>query len=117
MHEAIESRARREKCASEKIEMREDGGLSPSGGGLACCVRRAGGGKRGLHHRSDAVAKGRRQELSETREFCETRDIGVPIAAPSQTVAEVRSVADAVVPGARIRRGLYYRYLLRWTKR
>lgn len=46
----------------------------------------------------------------------ETRDIGVPVTAPHESLAEIRSVARAVIPGARVRRGLYYRYLLRWTK-
>lgn len=42
----------------------------------------------------------------------ETRDIGVPIAEPQESLAELRSMADEVLPGAKIRRGLYYRYLL-----
>jgi SAM-dependent methyltransferase len=46
----------------------------------------------------------------------ESRDIGVPTAGPRETLAEIRAVATGVVPGARIRRGLYYRYLLRWTQ-
>lgn len=46
----------------------------------------------------------------------ETRDIGVPVAAPRESLAEIRSTARQLLPGARIRRGLYYRYLLRWTK-
>ena len=46
----------------------------------------------------------------------ETRDIGVPIATPEESLRQIRSVAGAVLPGVRIRRALYYRYLLRWTK-
>lgn len=46
----------------------------------------------------------------------ETRDIGVPVTAPQESLAEIRSMARTVIPGARARRGLYYRYLLRWTK-
>ncbi len=44
----------------------------------------------------------------------ETRDIGVPVAEARENLAEIRRVADDVLPGADIRRGLYYRYLLRW---
>ena len=44
------------------------------------------------------------------------RDIGVPVAEPREGPREIRRTAAAVLPGARIRRGLYYRYLLRWTK-
>lgn len=45
----------------------------------------------------------------------ETPDIGVPIAAPRESLREIRSAARRLLPGARIRRGLYYRYLLRWS--
>jgi hypothetical protein len=44
----------------------------------------------------------------------ETRSIGVPVANPRESLAEIRAVAADVLPNARIRRGLYYRYLLRW---
>lgn len=44
----------------------------------------------------------------------ETRDVGVAVARPTETLDEIRQVADEVLPGASIRRGLYYRYLLRW---
>jgi 2-polyprenyl-3-methyl-5-hydroxy-6-metoxy-1,4-benzoquinol methylase len=47
----------------------------------------------------------------------ETRDIGVPVVEPSNDLREIRSIADEEVPGARIRRGLYYRYLLDWSAR
>ena len=46
----------------------------------------------------------------------ETGDIGVPTAPPRESLAEIGSAARALLPGVRIRRGLYYRYLLRWTK-
>ena len=46
----------------------------------------------------------------------ETRDIGVPLAVPREDLREIRDAARAALPGARVRRGLYYRYLLRWTK-
>lgn len=45
----------------------------------------------------------------------ESRDIGVPVAEPRQNLREIRRTAGEVLPGARIRRGLYYRYLLRWA--
>ncbi len=46
----------------------------------------------------------------------ETRDIGVTVAQPCESLAEIRRVAGAVLPGARIRRALYYRYRLHWRK-
>lgn len=45
----------------------------------------------------------------------ETPDIGVPIAEPRESLAGIRHLADDVIPGAVIRRGLYYRYLLSWV--
>lgn len=44
----------------------------------------------------------------------ETRDIGVPVADPAESLDEIRRITDEVLPGATIRRALYYRYLLRW---
>lgn len=46
----------------------------------------------------------------------ETRDIGVVIAQPRESLREIRRVFDDVIPGAVVRRALYYRYLLRWRK-
>jgi hypothetical protein len=46
----------------------------------------------------------------------ETRDIGVVTAHPRENLGEIRRVADEVLPGADVRRGLYYRYLLRWRR-
>ncbi|MCT1477250.1 bifunctional 2-polyprenyl-6-hydroxyphenol methylase/3-demethylubiquinol 3-O-methyltransferase UbiG [Microbacterium sp. p3-SID336] len=46
----------------------------------------------------------------------ESRDIGVATAAPRESLAEIRTTAETVLPGVRVRRGLYYRYLLSWTK-
>ena len=46
----------------------------------------------------------------------ETRDIGVVVAHPRENLDEIRRVADTVIPGADVRRGLYYRYLLRWRQ-
>ncbi|MHA3020482.1 class I SAM-dependent methyltransferase [Mycobacterium sp. BMJ-28] len=45
----------------------------------------------------------------------ETRDIGVVVAEPRESLSEIRRTAAQVLPGASVRRGLYYRYLLRWT--
>jgi 2-polyprenyl-3-methyl-5-hydroxy-6-metoxy-1,4-benzoquinol methylase len=42
----------------------------------------------------------------------ETRDIGLPVADPSDSLDEIRQVADDVLPGTVIRRALYYRYRL-----
>jgi len=47
----------------------------------------------------------------------ETRDIGVAVAEPRESLVEIRRVADDVLPGAVIRRGLYYRYRLCWRNR
>ena len=44
----------------------------------------------------------------------ETCNIGVAVADPRESLAEIRQAAEDVLPGARIRRGLYYRYRLRW---
>lgn len=46
----------------------------------------------------------------------EVRDIGVAVADPRENLDEIRRVAGDVLPGAVIRRALYYRYLLRWTQ-
>jgi hypothetical protein len=44
----------------------------------------------------------------------EARNIGVPVTEPRESLAEIRAIADDPLPNASIRRGLYYRYLLRW---
>lgn len=43
-------------------------------------------------------------------------NIGVPTKVPEISLEQVRTVAKEQLPGVRIRRGLYYRYLLEWTK-
>ncbi|MCV7281186.1 class I SAM-dependent methyltransferase [Mycolicibacterium flavescens] len=47
----------------------------------------------------------------------ETPDIGVEVSEPQQSLAEIRRTVHTVLPGAMIRRALYYRYLLRWSPR
>lgn len=47
----------------------------------------------------------------------ETRDIGVAVADPRESLHEIRRVTADVLPGAVIRRGLYYRYRLLWRNR
>lgn len=42
---------------------------------------------------------------------------GCPIKKPSLSLTEIRKIARRELPGVKIRRGLYYRYLLIWTKR
>lgn len=42
--------------------------------------------------------------------------VGFPVARPRESLSEIRSVTARLLPGRRIRRALYYRYLLRWTK-
>lgn len=47
----------------------------------------------------------------------EVADIGVVMTDPREGVDDIRAVADEVLPGAVVRRALYYRYLLRWEHR
>jgi SAM-dependent methyltransferase len=44
----------------------------------------------------------------------ETRDIGVAVTDPNEGLGEIRRAVTDVLPGARIRRGVYYRYRLLW---
>lgn len=44
----------------------------------------------------------------------ETRNIGVLVTEPEESLREIRRVTADVLPGAAIRRGLYYRYRLLW---
>jgi 2-polyprenyl-3-methyl-5-hydroxy-6-metoxy-1,4-benzoquinol methylase len=44
----------------------------------------------------------------------ETRNVGVRVADPRESLGEIRRVADEILPRAVIRRGLYYRYRLLW---
>jgi SAM-dependent methyltransferase len=46
----------------------------------------------------------------------ETQDVGVPVRDAIESLTVVRGIAADVLPGSRIERGLYYRYLLEWTK-
>jgi len=47
----------------------------------------------------------------------EVADVGVVMTDPQESLAEIRSVVDdELLPGATVRRALYYRYLLRWRK-
>jgi 2-polyprenyl-3-methyl-5-hydroxy-6-metoxy-1,4-benzoquinol methylase len=46
----------------------------------------------------------------------ETRNIGVVVTDPEEGLDDIRRIADEVVPGASVRGGLYYRYLLRWKR-
>ena len=47
----------------------------------------------------------------------ETRNIGVKVQDPQEGLDDIRSTVAEVLPGASVRRALYYRYLLRWTIR
>lgn len=42
--------------------------------------------------------------------------IGVPVAAPTLSLKEIRDICRYHLPEAKIRPGLYYRYLLLWAK-
>lgn len=46
----------------------------------------------------------------------EHRDIHVVTADPIQNLREIREAAGRLLPGCKIRRGLYYRYILTWSK-
>ncbi|RCS63128.1 class I SAM-dependent methyltransferase [Microbacterium sp. JB110] len=46
----------------------------------------------------------------------ETADVGVPTTEPRENLAVIRHVSRKVLPGRKLRRGLYYRYLLTWEK-
>jgi hypothetical protein len=46
----------------------------------------------------------------------ETRNIGVVIKDPQEGLDDIRGMVDDVLPGASVRRALYYRYLLRWKR-
>jgi 2-polyprenyl-3-methyl-5-hydroxy-6-metoxy-1,4-benzoquinol methylase len=45
----------------------------------------------------------------------ETRDIGVVVKDPQEGLDDIRRAVNDVLPGASVRRALYYRYLLRWA--
>jgi hypothetical protein len=45
-----------------------------------------------------------------------TYDGNMPGAAPELTVRQVREQAQALLPGARVRRLLFWRYLLEWER-
>jgi 2-polyprenyl-3-methyl-5-hydroxy-6-metoxy-1,4-benzoquinol methylase len=47
----------------------------------------------------------------------EVPDIGVVMTDPQDGFDDIRRVAEEVLPGAVMRRALYYRYLLRWENR
>jgi SAM-dependent methyltransferase len=46
----------------------------------------------------------------------EVPDIGVVMTDPQDGLDDIRRVADELLPGAVVRRALYYRYLLRWRR-
>ena len=46
----------------------------------------------------------------------ELHDAGVATRDPREDLGTIRAMAGQLLPGVRIRRGLYYRYLLRWTR-
>ena len=46
----------------------------------------------------------------------ETPDIGVVMTDPRESLGDIRRIAQEVLPGAAVRRGMYYRYLLRWSR-
>jgi 2-polyprenyl-3-methyl-5-hydroxy-6-metoxy-1,4-benzoquinol methylase len=47
----------------------------------------------------------------------ETRNIGVVVTDPQEGLDDIRGTVDEVLPGASVRRALYYRYFVRWCRR
>jgi 2-polyprenyl-3-methyl-5-hydroxy-6-metoxy-1,4-benzoquinol methylase len=47
----------------------------------------------------------------------ETRNIGVKVQDPQEGLDDIRGTVAEVLPGASVRRALYYRYLVRWSIR
>jgi 2-polyprenyl-3-methyl-5-hydroxy-6-metoxy-1,4-benzoquinol methylase len=45
----------------------------------------------------------------------ETRNVGVVVKDPQEGLDDIRRTVDEILPGALVRRALYYRYLLRWS--
>jgi SAM-dependent methyltransferase len=45
----------------------------------------------------------------------EARNVGVVVAEPTASLRDIRAIARRELPGVRIRRGLYFRYILRWS--
>lgn len=45
-----------------------------------------------------------------------SEDLGIPTSYTTPTMAQVREVASRLLPGATIRHGLHWRYLLTWRK-
>jgi 2-polyprenyl-3-methyl-5-hydroxy-6-metoxy-1,4-benzoquinol methylase len=52
-----------------------------------------------------------------SRLHSETRNIGVVVSDPREGLDDIRRTVAEVLPGASVRRALYYRYLLRWRRR
>jgi 2-polyprenyl-3-methyl-5-hydroxy-6-metoxy-1,4-benzoquinol methylase len=46
----------------------------------------------------------------------EVSDLGFPVAQPTDNIDEIRRIVGEVLPHAKVRRGLYYRYRLHWRK-
>ncbi len=46
-----------------------------------------------------------------------SEELGLPVSYEFPKMAEVRALIRRELPGARLRSGLYYRWLLRWTKK
>ncbi|WP_080796598.1 class I SAM-dependent methyltransferase [Corynebacterium pacaense] len=44
----------------------------------------------------------------------ETPDIGVPVQSPRESYSEIAALTRKILPGRRLGRGLYYRFLMEW---
>ncbi len=45
-----------------------------------------------------------------------SEELGIPVSYALPPMGEVRSLARRLLPGAKLRQGLHYRYLLKWVK-
>jgi len=43
-------------------------------------------------------------------------NVAAPVAEPKETLHEIRTVSNAILPGARLERRLFFRYSLIWRK-
>ncbi len=54
--------------------------------------------------------------LSRLHRAQSSEELGIPVSYALPPMGEVRSLVRRLLPGAKLRQGLYYRYLLKWVK-
>jgi hypothetical protein len=45
-----------------------------------------------------------------------SEEVGAPLHDPAETLREIRKASESAIPGAIVRRRLFFRYTLTWTK-